>query len=99
MLACGGQTIVYTPRGGVNRSIEAIVDYPGPEEIRRGTGGARPHVEILVRNNSTTGIGSREVDRGGDKVALPVRYGRAAITLRIVGIISQDEAMLTLDCV
>ncbi len=99
MLACGGQTIVYTPRGGADRSIEAVVDYPGPEEIRRGTGGARPHVEILVRNNSTTGVGSREVDRGGDKVTLPVRYGRSAITLRIVGLISQDEAMLTLDCV
>ena len=61
-------------------------------------GGSRPYVEILVNNNATTGISSKEVDTGGDKITVPMRIGLTAKVLRIVEIIAQDEALIRLRC-
>ena len=90
------QTLLYTPRSGTARSIEAIVEYPGPESMDGIRGGSRPHVELLVRNHATLGILARDIDTGGAKVTVPMRRGRAARTLRITQIISHDKAMLRL---
>lgn len=89
-------TITYLPRGGGSRSIKAIIEYKGAKPLDGLSGGSRPHVELLVRNDATYGISSREIDTGGDKVQVPFRRGRSVRTVRIVQILAQDRAMLRL---
>lgn len=92
----GAQWISYLPSGGDERRIKAILHFPGAEPMGPLAGGSRPHVELLVKNDSTIGIASAEVDTGGDKITAPLRRDQAARTLRIVKIIGQDKAMLRL---
>jgi hypothetical protein len=87
-------TMVYLPRSGGSRTIEAIVEYPGPDLLNGLRGGSRPHLEILVDNDDTTGISSRELDTGGDKAQLSLRRGRTVKTVRLVELLAQDRAML-----
>ncbi len=98
MVTLLGRTITYSPRNRTARSISAIVDYPGPGPIGPLDGGSRPHVELLVANDSTTGIASTEVDTGGDHVTVPMRVGTTARVLRIVEVMGQDDALVRLRC-
>jgi len=89
-------TVTYRPRSGGTRSIKAIIDYPGPEAIGTLAGGSRPVLDIYMENNSVRGITSAEVDTGGDKLDLPMRYGLSAKRLRIIEIAAQDKSILHL---
>ena len=88
--------IVYYPRSGGSRTIEAIVEYLGPQQVAGLAGGSRPQMDVYVRNNSATGISSAQVDTGGDKLDVPLRYGKSAKKVRINEVIAQDKAMLKL---
>ena len=90
----GASTITYRPRGGGSRSIEAIIEYPGPAAISGLSGGSRPIMDIYVKNDSTTGIASAEVDTGGDKLDVPIRFGLTVKRMRITRIFAQDKAIL-----
>jgi hypothetical protein len=90
------KTVTYTPRSGSPRTIDAIVEYPGPESIGEFEGGSAPLLDILVANNSTEGIDSAEVDTGGDKITLPKRRDLAGRVTRITRIINQDEVLVRL---
>jgi len=59
---------------------------------------SRSVLEVGVRNDASAGISSRELDTGGDKLSLPLRYGRTARTVRITRILRQDAAYLILEC-
>ena len=85
---------IYTPRSGSSRSIEVLIHYIGPELLAGVRGGSRPHLEILIKNDATTGISSHEIDTGGDKLTLPLRIGRISRIVRIVEILNQDRAHL-----
>ena len=88
--------ITYIPDSGPNRQIEAQISYLGPQPMDGLMGGSRPQFNLLVKNNSTTGISAKEIDCGKDKASIPPRIGRASITVRLVEIITQDKAMLRL---
>ena len=60
------------------------------------SGGQREVVEVLVKNSSSDGIASTEVNTGGDELEVSQRDGRTPITMRIVEILSQDAGMLKL---
>ena len=88
------KTITYRPRSGASRSIESIIEYPGPGGIDGLSGGSRPLLDIYIKNDSTSGISSAEVDTGGDKVEVPLRIGLTAARVRITKIVTQDKAIL-----
>ena len=88
------KSITYYPRGGGSRSIEAIIEYPGPAAIGDLAGGSRPIMDIYIENSSTSGISSAEVDTGGDKLDVPLRFGLTAARVRITRIVAQDKAVL-----
>jgi len=52
---------------------------------------------INVRNDSTYGISSSEIDLGRDKVSVPVRIGEAAQERKLDKLISQDAGMMVLE--
>ena len=89
-----GASVYYLPRSGTGRSIKATVDYqketPG---ISRPTGG-RPHLVILVKNDPVTGISSKEIDTGGDKLQISLRYGRTVRNVRIRKILDHDHGFI-----
>lgn len=87
-------TIVYLPKAGGSRTIQGLIEYLGPSLMAGVAGGSRPRMELLVRNDTTYGISSREIDTGGDKVQIPLRRGRSVRTVRIVELLAQDRAML-----
>lgn len=88
------KTIVYRPRIGSSRNIEAIIEYPGPETIDGLAGGSRPILDVYIRNDSIKGISSAEVDTGGDELDVPLRYGLTNQEVRIIQIVDQNKAML-----
>jgi len=89
-------TITYYPRNGGSREIRATLEFLGPDTI--GTFSRRPVIDIYIKNNSSSGISSAEVDTGGDKIELPLRYGLAVRKVRIVKIMGQEKALLHLRC-
>lgn len=89
-------TVVYLPRAGGSRSIEAMVEYIGPQSLDGVRGGSRPHFELTVRNDAAAGISGGELDTGGDKIQIPLRRGRSVRTIRLVELLAQDRAMLRL---
>lgn len=87
--------IAYTPKGGEEKTIKAIVDRrriaPAGEDTGRLLEG---QVEIIIANNETYGVSS--VNKGGDKVTLPERIGGALIDFTVIDILNQDEGMFQL---
>jgi len=87
--------VTYFPVSGDSRRIQAVVNRPGPERIAE-IGGGREVGEVLVKNSSSDGIASTEVDTGGDKIKMGPRAGSVPVLLRITKIISQDAGMIKL---
>jgi len=86
----------YAAGGDTERRILALIMYLGPQKLDGIRGGSRPQYEILVRNDAAAGITAAELDTGTDKLQIPPRIARSAITVRIVNIVKQDKAMLLL---
>jgi len=86
----------FAAGGDTDRRILASIKYLGPQPMDGLRGGSRPQYDILVRNDATAGITAAELDTATDKMSIPPRIGRAAITVRITKIINQDKAMLLL---
>jgi hypothetical protein len=99
MLAEFGETIIYRPRGGAPRSIQAMVDR-GPPQVPGGSVGTlAPFVVVEVRNSCTTGIRESDVDTGGDQIDVPLKSGGAMKSLSIKRVqSSQDSGMVRLEC-
>jgi len=96
MESLSAKYISYYPDGGAERRILALISYLGPQPMDGISGGSRPQFELLIRNDATAGITAAELDTAADKLSIPPRIGRAAITVRPVRIVNQDKAMLLL---
>ncbi|MFA5316198.1 MAG: hypothetical protein WC369_02100 [Dehalococcoidales bacterium] len=86
------ETIVYTPKNGVGKSIKAIVDRerisPADEDSGRVL---LNQVKILIANDATYGVIS--IVKGTDQVSLPEVVGGTAIDWVVMDILGQDEGM------
>lgn len=93
------ESVAYRSLGaGVPRVIAAVVFREALSGSEESGGAVTPVFEVHVANNATTGIASTEIDLGGDTLTFAVRDGLAASPRRIVAIVTQDEAMLVLQC-
>ena len=91
----GAEYVTYFPASGDPRRIQAVVNRPGPERIA-ALGGGRQVCEVLIKNSSSDGIASDQVDTGGDKIQMAARDGKVPVLMRITRIISQDAGMIKL---
>jgi len=97
MMYSFGETVRYTPDGGVAREIEAAVkrEPPGPTPgVPRGSG---PKLMIMVANDATTGIASSEVNTGKDSVTVAVRVGATPQERTVGRIVSHNGAQMVLE--
>ncbi len=86
--------ITYATAG---REITAIVDRVAVETIEGIEPQRAPRITLTVANSATHGISSDEIDRGTDRVLVPLRFGKAASEMGISEIIDHDEGALTLE--
>jgi len=98
-----GEEITYKPKGGTQRTVLAIIDRNVPESLPQSPGGMGQNIQIVVANRKTSrddddygGIGSDELNTGGDKVALPLSIGRTAVERPLGEIVRQDSGMITI---
>lgn len=98
LLAVFGQAMTYRKRGleANDRSILAIVDRLGPEDVPQPGGWNAPAFEVVVANDATTGISSSEIDTGSDVVLLDVMIGEGGQERQIVRVMEQDGGALKL---
>lgn len=91
-----GEPIVYVPRDGTPRDIEAIIDRNPPETIG-GAGVRGPRFTAQVTNDVLLGITSDELNTGGDKLEFPPRVGQAAKSYPIQKLLTDAGDMLLLE--
>jgi len=96
-LADFAESVVYRPRTGAPRTIQAIVDRSPPGPIAEAPGAQAPTLRLDVLNDSEAGIRAADLDTGGDRVDVAVRPGGPVTTRRIVLLLDGDEAMLRLE--
>lgn len=86
---------IYRREGQTDRNIEVLVFYKN-EDVEKRTRSKSPTVEIIVRNDATTGISSDEID-ALDKISIPPRRGMVTKWMRME-IINQNAGFLRLEC-
>jgi hypothetical protein len=89
------EEITYTPSGGVAKTIKAVVERqmltPNQQGQKQIPG---READISILNNADQGVS--EVNKGKDKVSLPVWAGEESVEWAVVDVISKDEAMFVL---
>jgi hypothetical protein len=96
-----GESIVYIPFGGAERTINAVVNRNPPEKDF-ASGNELPQLTIVVRNDATYGISSGELDaKGADRVMVSRRIGQTAESFGVYlpdkgDNMTHDVGMLTL---
>lgn len=92
----GMESITYTPRGGVTRTINAIVNRNPPDTA--GGNGLKPSMTLTVANSATLGIDITTFNAGGDYVTLGTDTGDTARKIYLNGKpVTQDDGMLTFE--
>lgn len=104
VLSMDAEEVVYVPRSGSERTIMALVDRNPPASVDGPSDTVVAYdLQVHVCNRTTSkseddvgGIGSAELDTGGDKIRLATKLGGDAEDRRIAEIVDQDTAMQTL---
>lgn len=92
-----GESVVYTPDGGSDRTINAVVDRSPPRPLpEQPRGNPSRMIEVWVANDSTRGIAASELKLKDDTITVSDRLGKSATAHRIVQLIEADEGMLRL---
>ena len=92
-----GETIIYYPIAGSSREIKAIIERKEIEDIDGFSDVNSPLAVMKVANDSTKGIASFEIDRGGDEIKYSYMLGKTAQRRRITRVLSIDYAWLKLE--
>ena len=90
----GCEYVTYIPSSGSRRRIQVVVTRTEPEPLPGVAGGALPLIDVLVENDSTTGIASDEIDTGGDKIEMSKRINNIPKILRLTEIINHDAGCM-----
>lgn len=88
-----GESVTYVKKDGTTRSVKAVVfrQVPNVPAELPNPGHLVPVCEIEVRNDTTYGIATSEVDLGADKVQLSKRVDGSTESLRFGQIVEQDQ--------
>lgn len=82
-LAAWGESVVYTPRAGVARTITAIVDRRPRARMNVAGEVFQPAMVLSFKNSATTGIEPHDSACSGGTVSVAIRHGDTATTLTI----------------
>lgn len=92
------EPLVYYPRSGSSRDINAIVER-GTLEVITETGDITSQaIVIRVLNTATGGITSDEVDTGGDEIKVALRIGLTPERRALVRVLDDSGGMIRVLC-
>lgn len=94
-----GEPVQYWKAGATAaRSIQAMVERGTPEIIAE-TGDVNSQAIIVrVKNSTCDGIGSTEVDTGGDEISVPLRVSDTAERRSIVKVLNDNAGLVRVLC-
>ena len=92
------EVVTYYARHGSAREMTVQVFRDAFGVLAEDGDTVLPTFEIHVKNDSTLGISSEELNVGGDSIEFAVRVGQAKARRSITRLISHDEGMLVLEC-
>ena len=96
VLAAIGESVIYHPDGGSDRSISAVIERQEESMEAEPRGPACP-IRLYVANDSESGIASSELTRR-DRVTLARHLGGGDVTMRITKPVGQTSGWTILDC-
>ena len=86
------EAISYTPKGGTQKTIKAIVNRKRLNPASEDTGRILQNtIEIFITNDLTYGLAS--INKGGDKVTLPEVIGGSDVNYVVVDILGEDDGI------
>ena len=86
------ESVVYTPKAGVAKSITAVVNRKRIDPAYEDTGRVLINqCEIFIANDATAGVVS--ISKGGDMVSFPENISGSAINWIVADILGQDEGI------
>ena len=85
-----GESVIYYPRSGGSREIDARIERGTPEVIAETGDITTQAVIVTVENDKVRGITSDEIDTGGDELSLSLRIGLSAQRRSIVRLITNN---------
>lgn len=91
------ETVVYRPKTGATRSIQAVVDRDPPAFLAEAAGFLVNGCHVIVRNSVTAGMAASELLVGGDRLDVADRPGGTLITRTVTRIVQQDAGVLRLE--
>jgi len=95
MMRSFSEAVTYHPAGATpGREIDAMIERGTMSVITEIGEQVAPAIIVRVKNSSTLGISSTEIDTGTDEIALPLRDGEAAVRRRIVRVINDANGLL-----
>lgn len=97
LLAAYGETVVYVPSGGTERSISAIVRRVAIALAGPSNAYAAPAIVITVANDATLGISSSELNLGLDNVKVAQRPGQTQQSRPISKVVQCNDSLLQLE--
>ena len=89
-----GESVTLTPRGGVGRTINAVVTRRVPDGVDGTALGNTPMIECEIERHATRG--ALTIDRGGDTITVAATKGGTASAHQIVTILAEDAGMIRL---
>jgi len=96
LLAVLGESVDYTPKGGVARSIVMIVERHPPESVTGRT--SKPELRLICLNHATLGVNLPTFNAGGDFVSIATTSGGTAERIMLHGRpLEQDDGMLVFE--
>lgn len=97
MLALYGETIVYVPYGGSERSISAVVRRVPTSLVGPTNAYAAASILVTVANNATSGISSSELNLGQDNIKVAQRPGQAQESRPVARVVQVNDSLLQLE--
>jgi hypothetical protein len=89
-----GERIVYLPRGGGRREIQAIVERDPPAVFDASGNAVMPTATFRVYNSCRSGIASQEVDTGKDEIEMKLKVGdQQPKTFSVMTLLAQDSGV------
>lgn len=94
LLKSDGENVVFYPDTGGSRSIRALVDRLGPQDVPGAPEGVTEIFRMTILNSSLSGISTAEINVGKSKIGVARRPGLANQERIICSIENQDRTAL-----
>lgn len=92
-----GEAVVYRPKNGPARTIQAIVNRDPPVQAQEFTTATADQFVVEVLADEINGIGIREINTGGDQVDIAKRKGLTPVTMSVQKLLSQDGGVVQIE--